>query len=269
VHLPRPASPVSRTGWSSPGIQTSRSPRSLTTSRRVAPGTLFRVAFPGATVDGHDLRPTRAVRGPGAVALLVERPLPLAGRPRLRVPSVAAGAGARFAATLFEQPRRWTLRCPRRHRDERQRPPPPCCWKRFARGCRRFGVGGGRHVGRAGGGRVGRLGRGASHHSRGERAPGAARADARHRRPARFAMEVLVARLGPVPASPGTWFRGSACFTNLSHEHLDFHGTLDRVLRGEGPRSSIQHHAGAAAVNIDDAYGVVLAERGRGHRGCR
>jgi UDP-N-acetylmuramoyl-L-alanyl-D-glutamate--2,6-diaminopimelate ligase len=67
----------------------------------VTPGTLF-FCVPGTNVDGHELAP-RAIEG-GAVALVVERPLP-ANVPQLVVPSVR-DAMPRAAAEFFAAPSR-------------------------------------------------------------------------------------------------------------------------------------------------------------------
>ena len=48
-------------------------------------------------------------------------------------------------------------------------------------------------------------------------------------------------------------------FTNLSRDHLDFHGTLERVLRGEAAACSSTDDPPPAAVNADDAHGRRLA----------
>ncbi len=63
-------------------------------SRAVEAGALF-CCVPGATVDGHDLA-DEAARG-GAVALLVERPLPTS-LPQLQAPSVRDALGPVAAA---------------------------------------------------------------------------------------------------------------------------------------------------------------------------
>lgn len=63
-------------------------------SRQVGPGTLF-CAIPGARADGHDHAPTAVARG--AAALLVERWLDLPV-PQLKVPSVRAAVGPAAAA---------------------------------------------------------------------------------------------------------------------------------------------------------------------------
>ncbi|MFO1538903.1 MAG: UDP-N-acetylmuramoyl-L-alanyl-D-glutamate--2,6-diaminopimelate ligase [Chloroflexota bacterium] len=66
-------------------------------SRRVAPGSLF-VALPGAHADGHDHAP--AAVAAGAVALLVARPLPPLGVPQVlvRAPRPALAVAAAWIA---------------------------------------------------------------------------------------------------------------------------------------------------------------------------
>ncbi len=68
-------------------------------NRLAAPGTLF-FCVPGFTRDGHDFAPDAIARG--AVALVLERPLGL-GVPEIRVPSVRA-AMAPAAAAFYGDP---------------------------------------------------------------------------------------------------------------------------------------------------------------------
>jgi len=68
-------------------------------NRAVKPGTLF-FCVPGFTRDGHDFAPDAIARG--ALALVVERPLDL-GVPEIRVPSVRA-AMAPAAAAFYGDP---------------------------------------------------------------------------------------------------------------------------------------------------------------------
>jgi UDP-N-acetylmuramoyl-L-alanyl-D-glutamate--2,6-diaminopimelate ligase len=70
-------------------------------TRAVTPGALF-FCVPGARVDGHDLAAEAVARG--AVALVVERRLPL-GVPQLEVASVRAAMGP-IAARFFGDPSR-------------------------------------------------------------------------------------------------------------------------------------------------------------------
>ncbi|HEX5587568.1 MAG TPA: UDP-N-acetylmuramoyl-L-alanyl-D-glutamate--2,6-diaminopimelate ligase [Acidimicrobiia bacterium] len=57
----------------------------------------------------------------------------------------------------------------------------------------------------------------------------------------------------------GTTF-AAVCFTNLSHEHLDFHGTMDAYFDAKA-RLFDGSFAPAAAVNLDDEAGRRLAAR--------
>lgn len=57
----------------------------------------------------------------------------------------------------------------------------------------------------------------------------------------------------------GTTF-AVAAFTNLSQDHLDFHGTMD-AYRSAKERLFFEYEIGTSVVNIDDATGAVLAPR--------
>src|SRR5262249_24009018 len=52
----------------------------------------------------------------------------------------------------------------------------------------------------------------------------------------------------------------AVCFTNLSHEHLDYHGTLDAYFEAKAKLFE-RSRTNAAAVNIDDPRGGALAAR--------
>jgi UDP-N-acetylmuramoyl-L-alanyl-D-glutamate--2,6-diaminopimelate ligase len=54
----------------------------------------------------------------------------------------------------------------------------------------------------------------------------------------------------------------AVCFTNLSHEHLDYHGSLDAYFDAKA-KLFTRSRARAAAVNVDDPRGVELAARVR------
>jgi UDP-N-acetylmuramoyl-L-alanyl-D-glutamate--2,6-diaminopimelate ligase len=56
-----------------------------------------------------------------------------------------------------------------------------------------------------------------------------------------------------------TWF-AAACFTNLSHDHLDFHEDLEAYFEAKATLFDPERTA-AAAVNLDDSHGAVLARR--------
>ena len=88
----------------------------------------------------------------------------------------------------------------------------------------------------------------AAHDARGDRSAGAARADARPRRSTTVAMEVSSHALDQHRVD-GTRFAAVA-FTNLTHEHLDYHATVDAYFE--------------AKARLFDA--AVLAARGDQHR---
>jgi UDP-N-acetylmuramoyl-L-alanyl-D-glutamate--2,6-diaminopimelate ligase len=59
----------------------------------------------------------------------------------------------------------------------------------------------------------------------------------------------------------GTHF-AAACFTNLSHDHLDYHRTLESYFEAKA-RLFTQPFTAHAAINVDDAHGALLVERAR------
>ncbi len=52
------------------------------------------------------------------------------------------------------------------------------------------------------------------------------------------------------------------CFTNLSHDHLDFHGDVDSYFEAKA-RAFSAAFADAVVTNLDDEHGRVLADRAR------
>ena len=101
----------------------------------------------------------------------------------------------------------------------------------------------------------------AAHDTGGDRSAGAARDDARRRCRDRRDGGV-VARARPAPrrrhaASP------RRRFTNLTHDHLDYHGSLERVLRRQGAVCSRPRSRRRAAIGIDDEHGPALATLAR------
>jgi UDP-N-acetylmuramoyl-L-alanyl-D-glutamate--2,6-diaminopimelate ligase len=220
--------------------------------RRVEPGALF-CCVPGRTVDGHDL--AGAAVAAGAVALLVERFLDgpdVAAVPQVRVPSVRALMGPLAAAVLG----------------------------RPSEALRVLGVTGTNGkttvtylieaMVRAAGGRPGVVGtvevRIDGHPEPGDHttpeAPELQRLLARMRDAGcdTVAMEVSSHALDQGRVD-GTRF-AVACFTNLSHEHLDYHGTLDAYFEAKASLFDPARTA-AAAVNVADPHGVRINERCR------
>jgi UDP-N-acetylmuramoyl-L-alanyl-D-glutamate--2,6-diaminopimelate ligase len=221
-------------------------------SRRVVPGACF-ACIPGAVTDGHDHAPEAVERG--AVALLVERPLPLAVA-QVQVASVRAVLGP-VAATLYGRP---------------------------SEAMRVLGVTGtngkttttylleaiARHDPARRGERVGVVG------TVGARV-GGERIETAHTTPEASDLQALLARMrdsgvGTVAMEvsshalhqhrvDGVRF-AAACFTNLSREHLDYHGTLDDYFEAKAMLFT-RERTPAAAINVDDPRGAELVIRAR------
>ena len=217
-------------------------------SRDVAPGALF-CCIRGARSDGHDHAPSALAAG--AVALLVERILEV-DAPQARVDSVRRVLGP-LCARFHGHP---------------------------SRGVRVLGVTGTNGktsttylleaIARARGDRTGVIG------------TVEARIDdtvvpLRHTTPEATDLQALLARMREHAVDTvamevsshaldqhrvdGTSF---ACvtFTNLTHDHLDYHATVEAYFEAKAslfdPRFSTR-----AAVNVDDRYGVELRDRAR------
>jgi UDP-N-acetylmuramoyl-L-alanyl-D-glutamate--2,6-diaminopimelate ligase len=221
-------------------------------SRRVEPGACF-ACRAGATFDGHDH--TAAAVAAGAVALLVERIVDEAV-PQARVPSVARALGP-AAARLYGEPSR-TVRC--------------------------LGVTGtaGKSttaelltaIARAAGEHAGLIG------NDGVFVDGVALGVEKWggtNMPQADQLQFLLARMrddgvdtvtmevtsrgldaGRVDA---TWF-AAACFTNLSHEHLDDHGTMEAYFAAKLALFDAARVA-VVATNIGDEYGARVRDHGR------
>lgn len=56
-----------------------------------------------------------------------------------------------------------------------------------------------------------------------------------------------------------------AAFTNLTHDHLDYHGSMERYAEAKA-RLFLELEPGAAAINVDDPFGAELAERVAGRK---
>ncbi|HEX4867811.1 MAG TPA: UDP-N-acetylmuramoyl-L-alanyl-D-glutamate--2,6-diaminopimelate ligase [Acidimicrobiales bacterium] len=206
-------------------------------TRQVAAGSLF-CCVPGASVDGHDLAPDAVAAG--AAALLVERPLAL-GVPELRVPAVRPALGP--VADAF--------------------------WDHPSRALAVVGVTGTsgktttthlvHAVLEAHGWPTGIIGTLNGPRTTPEapelQARLAAERDAGRRA---LAMEVSshALALGRVRA---TRF-ACAVFTNLSHDHLDFHRDLDEYFEAKAALFTPEY-AAQAVVNLDDERGRTLADR--------
>jgi UDP-N-acetylmuramoyl-L-alanyl-D-glutamate--2,6-diaminopimelate ligase len=222
-------------------------------SRRVVPGACFACRV-GRAFDGHE-HAHEAVAA-GAVALLVERFVPVEV-PQARVPGVARALGP-AAARLYRDPSR-AVRC--------------------------IGITGtaGKSttaaavasIARAAGERSGLVGNdgvfvdGVSlgvDKWGGTNMPQADQlqlllAQMRDRGVRTIALEVTSRALdsGRVDA---TWF-AAACFTNLSHEHLDDHGSMEEYFAAKLTLFD-PARAGTVVTNLDDAYGERVLEHAIG-----
>ena len=214
--------------------------------RDVLPGALF-CCFPGARVDGHDFA-ERAVAN-GAVACLVERFVPDRG---------AAGArpvGARRARPAV-QPllRRSVASAARDGCDGNERQDDDDLSPRVDR--------------RAAGERVALIGTIATRIDGVSSPSQLTTPEATDLQ--RFFAELRDAGVGTVAMEvsshaleqhrvDGTHF-SAVCFTNLTQDHLDFHGTLDAYFDAKA-RLFTSSFTSRAAINIDDERGRELARR--------
>ena len=215
-------------------------------SRAVQPGDLF-CCVVGSTADGHDHAPAALAAGAGA--LLVERPLGL-GVPEVRVASVRAAMGPVAAAA----------------------------WGRPSSKLAVLGVTGTNgkttttylleNIGRAAGIKPGVIG------TIGTRIDGVP-VPGERTTPEATELQALLAGMVEVGVGlaaievsshalvmhrvDGTRF-AAACFTNLSHDHLDFHADLDDYFEAKAELFA-PAFTGAAAANLDDAHGAEIARR--------
>jgi len=223
-------------------------------SRRVVPGTCF-VCRPGARFDGHD-HAAGAVAD-GAVALLVERTLPLPV-PQARFASVPRALGP-AAARLYGDPSR-AMRC-LGITGTAGKSTTAALLEAIARAS-------GEHTGLIGndGVFVDGFARAVEKWA-GTNMPQADQlqyllAEMRDEGVRTVAMEVTSRALdfGRVDA---TWF-AAACFTNLSHEHLDDHGSLEAYFQAKLTLFDPARVA-AVATNIGDPAGVRVRDHASAH----
>jgi UDP-N-acetylmuramoyl-L-alanyl-D-glutamate--2,6-diaminopimelate ligase len=220
-------------------------------SRRTGPGACF-ACIRGAVTDGHD-HAFEAVKR-GAVALLVERPLPLPVA-QAQVASVRAALGP-LAATFYGHP---------------------------SAAMRVLGVTGTNGkttttylleaIARRAGERVGVVGTVGARVA-GETIPTG------HTTPEASDLQALLAYMRDNGAGTvaievsshaldqhrvdGVDF-AAVCFTNLSREHLDYHGTLDAYFDAKALLFA-RERTPAAAINVDDTRGIELVARARRER---
>jgi UDP-N-acetylmuramoyl-L-alanyl-D-glutamate--2,6-diaminopimelate ligase len=213
-------------------------------SESVTPGALF-FCVPGFHADGHDFAPAAVERG--AAALVCERPLGL-GVPEMVVDDVRAAMGP--AAARF-------------HGDPTSRLQVVGITGTNGKTTTAFLV---RHLLEAGGVQCGLLGTvkrvvGGVEEKVERTTPEAVDLQATFRRmldagDRACAMEVSshALELGRVA---GIRF-AARVFTNLTHDHLDFHGSMDAYFEA---KRRLFEQPGRSIVNLDDAYGRRIAEQ--------
>jgi UDP-N-acetylmuramoyl-L-alanyl-D-glutamate--2,6-diaminopimelate ligase len=218
-------------------------------SRRAAAGSCF-ACIPGAVTDGHLY--ARAAVDAGAVALLVERELELPVA-QARVESVRAALGP-AAATLYDHPSR-RLQC-LAVTGTNGKTTVTYLLEAIARAASR---------------RVGVIG------TVGARVDGVPLSLERTT-PEADDLQALLARMRDEDVRTvaievsshaldqrrvdGTWF-AAACFTNLSQDHLDYHGSMASYFEAKA-RLFDSARTAAAAVNVDDRHGLEIVRRATG-----
>jgi UDP-N-acetylmuramoyl-L-alanyl-D-glutamate--2,6-diaminopimelate ligase len=217
-------------------------------SREVAPGALF-ACIPGATNDGHAY--AAAAVDAGAVGVLVEHPVvvPLAV-PQAQVASVRRALGP-VAARFFGNP---------------------------SHALRLLGVTGTNgkttvtylleSIVRANGEHAGRIG------TLGTAIDGSADPPV-HTTPEATELQASLARMRDAGVTTATMEVSShaldqhrvdatrfaaVCFTNLSHDHLDYHHTMDAYFEAKA-RLFDGRFSGRGAISLDDSHGWALYER--------
>lgn len=227
-------------------------------SRRVVPGALF-CCVPGATVDGHDY--AAAAVAAGARSLLVERfvePEFDSGIDsgvhvaQARVASVRAAMGP-VASRFYGDPSR-SLRCLGVTGTNGKTTTTYLLESIIDAAGERAGV-------------IGTIGARVD----GVQVPGP------HTTPEAPDLQALLARMRDAGVQTvamevsshaltqhrvdGTHF-AAACFTNLTHDHLDFHGSTDAYFEAKARLFTAERIA-AAAGNLDDPFGAEILDRCR------
>jgi UDP-N-acetylmuramoyl-L-alanyl-D-glutamate--2,6-diaminopimelate ligase len=207
-------------------------------SRRVGPGALF-CCLPGGQRDGHEFAAAALARG--AVALLVERPLPLDAVQAVVAPGAARPAMARMASRLEGDP---------------------------AGALTTVGVTGTngkttvthllRAVFEAAGRSTEVIGTLSGPRTTPE-APELQRQLARARDDGRHAVAMEVSSHAVAQHRVDGFRFSAAVFTNLGHDHLDYHGTMERYFAAKAALFTSEHTE-LAVVNADDRWGRRLLD---------
>jgi UDP-N-acetylmuramoyl-L-alanyl-D-glutamate--2,6-diaminopimelate ligase len=215
-------------------------------SRQAGPGVLF-ACRPGVLADGHDFAATAVERG--SPALLVERHVDLPV-PQIRVDSVAQRLGA-VAAAVHGDPSRDLLVAGVTGTNGKT----TCATLLdavFARAGMRTAL-----IGTV----VTRIG---DHEIPGVRTtPEATDLQRLYRRMLEDGVRAVALEVSSHGLSlgrvNGTRFR-VALFTNLTHDHLDFHGSMESYFAAKA-RLFTPEFSSAGIVNVDDPWGARLAEQ--------
>src|SRR5581483_11702819 len=211
--------------------------RSLThDSAQVTPGTLF-CCVPGRHADGHDFA-DQAVAG-GAVALLVERVLPL-DVTQVRVAEVRAAMGP-VAAALYGHPSRWLTVVGVTGTNGKT------TTTHFLRG-----------IFEANGWHAGTIGTLDGARTTPE-APVLQATLASMRDGGQRAAAVEVSSHALTQRRVDAVHFAAVVFTNLSQDHLDYHGTMEEYFAAKATLFD-PARADVAVVNADDPYGRRLIE---------
>ncbi|MDE3085718.1 MAG: UDP-N-acetylmuramoyl-L-alanyl-D-glutamate--2,6-diaminopimelate ligase [Acidobacteriota bacterium] len=208
-------------------------------SRSVRPGALF-CCVPGRHVDGHDFAAS-AVEA-GAVGLLVEHPLPVDVPQGVAAPGTVRRATARLACRVEGDPSRAVPTVGVTGTNGKTTVTHLLAAVLEAHGwpCAVIGTLGGPRTT--------------------PEAPELQRllAAARDGGKRAVAMEVSSHALREERVE-GTWF-AAAVFTNLTQDHLDYHGTMDAYFEAKASLFS-PDRAAVGVVDADDPYGARLLER--------
>jgi UDP-N-acetylmuramoyl-L-alanyl-D-glutamate--2,6-diaminopimelate ligase len=223
-------------------------------SRRCAPGSAF-FAYPGEKADGRDFIADALRRGASAVLWEAER---FTWRGEWRVPNISVKDLKQHAGTLAAdfhgRPSEQLWMCGVTGTNGKT-----SCSHWIAASLERLGVKSG-VIGTLGSGFAGAL------HDAGNTTPDAlelqATLKALHAAGAR-AVAMEVSSHGLVQGRVNGVRFSCALFTNLSHDHLDYHGNMQAY--GEA-KAQLFAAPGlqTAVLNLDDAFGVELARRLRG-----
>jgi UDP-N-acetylmuramoyl-L-alanyl-D-glutamate--2,6-diaminopimelate ligase len=206
-------------------------------SRLVTPGALF-FCLPGRRSDGHDYAP--AAVAAGAVGLMVERPLPLAVPQRVVAPGTARASMARIACTFYDNPARalTTVGVTGTNGKTTVTHLLASILECHGQPCTVIGTLDGARTT--------------------PEAPVVQRILDEARRSGRKAAAMEVSSHALTEGRVDGIRFDAAVFTNLSHDHLDHHGTMEAYFAAKASLFT-DEHAALAVVNTDDAWGARLA----------